>query len=202
MHCRQSIAAGAARAGKNFISVGLILAAGFLAGCTAVVHNVAVSQLPTYSATSAAWAKLAPGQGRLVVLYPKLPAGGFGGPFSGAGGGEGLVRLSIDNKYTTIVADEVFVFIDLPPGAHTASTKLFGAGLVMDAADEPKKVAFSLAPGETKYLKVVSVQYSRGPPEILSQGEAESLLASIRHKFQSPLPFDKQNEPPPPAFHF
>jgi hypothetical protein len=201
MHRQQSISDGAARNRRKFLSAILILSAALLTACAAVIHNVAVSQLPTYSATAAAWGKPAPGQGRVVVLYPKLPLAGVGGPLSGAGGGEGLVRLNVDDTYTTIVADEVFVFIDLPAGPHTASTKLFGAGLLMDAADEPKKISFSLAPGETKYLKVVSVQYARGAPEILRQGEAESLLAAIRHKFATPLAFDKQNEPPPPAFH-
>jgi hypothetical protein len=201
MHCRQIIAHCAARSGNKLAVTFLFVATALLAGCTAIARDMAITELPTYSATAAAWGKPAPGQGRVVVLYPRLPAGGFG-PIAGAGGGEGLVTLTMDDgKYTTHVPDEIFVFIDVPAGAHTVSTKLYGGGIIgQTMMADTQRTSFTLAPGETKYLKVVNTQLERAPPVLVGRAEAEAALAGMRHRWKTPLPFNQQTDPTP-AFH-
>jgi hypothetical protein len=60
-----------------------------------------------------------------------------------------------------------------------------------------QRTSFSLVAGERKYLKVMDTQLERAPPLVLSRGEAEASLAKLRHRFKTPLSFDRQTDPNP-----
>ena len=163
----------------------LVPAVLFLGGCTAIVHDAVVNAFPEYGVTMRSAPQLPPGNGRVVIFYPRLPMAGFN-PVPLSGGGYATVKVIIDKMEQTSVGDQTFVFIDLPAGRHTVSYTR--GGLLANTYDAP----FDVRAGRTTFVEIISEQFEQGPAKVVSSDEALKLLANTHHNFKEPLPFNQQ----------
>ena len=157
------------------ISIPMVLT---LAGCGAMVHDAVVKSLPSYQETINTWPSIPDGMGRVVIFYPRLPAGGFGS------GGYDSRSVLVDDIHKTSLADQTFVYIDLEAGKHNVMYK----GNMYRKRD----ISFDLSENE---LKFVEITYGRGKnplPEIVPESDAENVLLEIKHGYKNALAFDKQ----------
>ena len=161
-----------------------------LTGCTALVHNAVVNSYPTYQETEASWPPLKTNESRLLVYWPRLPAQGLNpvGP-----GGFGAIRLVIDDRYSTTVGDQTFVFVDLPPGDHEVTAKTGGF------LGTSKTLNVQLNPGQIIYLEVETSQIANKPPRVAAEEEARAALPKIHHNYKNALPFNQQPKRSRPA---
>lgn len=150
-----------------------------------MLHDVVVDAFPSYSETMKNAPSLAPGNGRVVIFYPRLPMAGFNPvPYSGSGG-FAIVQLIIDSDQTS-VGDQTFVFIDLPAGLH-AVTYTRG-GLLANAYSRTVDVEA----GKTTFVEIISEQFKQDYGKVVSSDEAQKLLVNIHHNFKQPLPFNQR----------
>ena len=150
-----------------------------------MLHDAVVDVYPGYSETMRNAPPLAPGTGRVVVFYPRLPMAGFNPvPFSGPGG-FAIVKLTIDTDETS-VGDQTFVFVDLPAGLHQLTYTR--GGLLANNYS----ISLDVKEGKTIFVEIVSEQLKEGYGQIVPADQAQQLLTSIHHNYKQPLPFNRQ----------
>jgi hypothetical protein len=149
-------------------------------GCAGIIGTMvqesAVKKLPTYSETKEAWSEIPEGYGRVVVFYPRISSfqkildyGGYAIPFK------------IGNIKGLFLFDQTFLFLDLPLGSHSIKFRgqIFG----------PKPILFEVIANEITFINIHNTD---GLITIMKTKDAEPIISTIHHKYQLPLPFDKQ----------
>jgi hypothetical protein len=166
---------------RNVAAIGMLAAmsigsAGCLQTMGASMHDNVIKKFPTYAQTKAVWGAVPEGYGRVVVFFPRLALGGI----TPGGYGYGWSLIKLDKSAQTHVVDQTFVFVDLPAGKHSVS---LGGGVILG----PAPLEFDVKPDETMYIHASRLK-------IVPSQEAEPLLEDLRHGYQKPLPFDKQEK--------
>ena len=170
----------------QLIASGVII--GFFGGCIAAIHQNIVEGLPTYRQTADAWPALKYGEGRVVIIYPRLPMGGIAPTPSGLMGDMSVVRFEIDRMHVGAVLDQTFVFMPLNVGRH--SLLVHNPGML----GQDEKLEFEIVKGQTTYIEIVARQFKKGPPVVLDEQAALTGLADLHHVYKKPVPFHQAGQ--------
>ncbi|MEQ1867256.1 MAG: hypothetical protein ABL996_21665 [Micropepsaceae bacterium] len=171
------------------LTLGVVLAvsAAALSGCGLLIHEAAISGVPTYQEVTTKWERLSGDNGRLIVFYPRLAFGGFA--LVGVGGSADVI-VTVDSKWRTNLTDQTFAFIDLPPGQHEAS--YFRALL-----QSKPSITFQVSAGHVTYIEVISENVGKNDWKVVDEPRALELLRSTYHNGKVIRTFDKEDRPIP-----
>ncbi len=152
-----------------------------LSGCGLMMHEMMTSSLPTFEATEKMWPALHPNEGRVVVYWPRLPAGGMS---IFAPGGGAIAPVYLDDGQPISINDETFLFADLSPGRHKVEFKL--------AALRPRtSVSLDVKAGTYTYVKLGANQFLDSGPVVVDAETARRDLQSLKHHRKEIVPANR-----------
>ncbi len=172
--------------GKKFffyalIGVSIIITT-FSYGCTGLIGNAVIANLPTYQETIEVWSRIESGKGRALFYYIKQEGSGIIGPSVAS------IKIDDDRKLRASFSDRTFVFADLAVGSHFVEIKCAPFRTC-------KNIDIQIKKGEILYIKVDNDSEHFQSFQVVDNTIALKDLESMHHNFKKPLSIYYQPKP-------